>query len=71
MTAEQDQASNMPLPKKNTLLITRKEIIEIIGRSAGFVDKFIKNSDDFPQKVSHGCYKRKEVYDWLEKNNFM
>lgn len=64
MTTEQPNSNQ-------SLLITRKEIIELIGRSPAFVDKFIRKSDDFPEKFSHGCYKRKEVYDWLKKNNLM
>ncbi|ELJ8527296.1 hypothetical protein V6465_003505 [Vibrio cholerae] len=60
----QDKQSFQP---REPLLITRKEIIELMGRSAPYIDRLIKESPDFPEKISHGCYSRKEVNEWLKK----
>lgn len=51
---------------RESVFIRRKEIIQILGRSSGFVDCFIKKNEDFPKKVSYGCYSRKEVMAWLK-----
>lgn len=59
------------MPKKNPLLITRKEIIELLGRSDSFADSFIKRHKDFPSRVSYGCYSRKEVMTWLKDKGFI
>ncbi|HAS6385891.1 TPA: hypothetical protein RQJ82_002190 [Vibrio vulnificus] len=59
------------LPRTNPLFIRRKEIIELFGRSGGFVDSFIKKHEDFPKKVSYGCYSRKEVEEWLKNKGFL
>ncbi|BAC96898.1 hypothetical protein [Vibrio vulnificus YJ016] len=59
------------LPRTNPLLIRRKEIIELFGRSGSFVDSFIKKQEDFPKQVSYGCYSRKEVEEWLKNKGFL
>ncbi len=59
-----------PLPRE-PVLISRKEIVQIFGRSGGFVDSYIKKHEDFPKKVSYGCYSRKEVMAWLKEKGFI
>ncbi|WP_238787988.1 hypothetical protein [Vibrio navarrensis] len=59
-----------PLPRE-PVLISRKEIVQIFGRSGGFADAYIKKYDDFPEKVSRGNYRRKEVMAWLKDKGFI
>ncbi len=59
-----------PLPRE-PVLISRKEIVQIFGRSAGFADAYIRKHDDFPEKVAHGNYRRKEVMAWLKDKGFI
>ncbi len=63
-------AASEPLPRE-PVLISRKEIVQIFGRSAGFADAYIRKHDDFPEKVAHGNYRRKEVMAWLKDKGFI
>ncbi|EGR1128998.1 MULTISPECIES: hypothetical protein [Vibrio] len=60
-----------PTPPQDSLLITRKEIIELLGRPAGSVDKLLKRTPDFPEKISGGFYSRKAVLEWLAAHNLI
>lgn len=67
---ERREERDFKLPTE-PVIITRKELIQIFGRSSVYVDNFIKKNEDFPEKVSQGCYRRKDVMNWLKEKGFI
>lgn len=71
MTNKKSNDEYQIFPPNEPVLITRKELIQIFGRSSVYVDQFIKKNEDFPEKVSQGCYRRKDVMNWLKEKGFI
>ncbi len=53
------------------LLISRKEIIELMGEPPGTVDGFIRSQPDFPEKVIKGKYPRKQVMQYFAEKGML
>ena len=48
------------------LMITRHEIIQLMGEPAGTVDGFIRTQVDFPHRVAKGKWSRKAVMAFFQ-----
>lgn len=66
-----DDLSKETFAPDKPLIITRQEIIELMGDAPGTVDGFIRNQEGFPERISHGRYSRKAVMEFFKKKGLI